>query len=115
TWLDEDRAGRRLHHLLNVATATWIEADRDASELYVGARLDGASEWASDHQQDLTVAEREFVDASRDAAEVQLREAQTRARTEARRSRRLRVAVVAIAGLLVVAIVAGVLALRSSH
>ena len=112
-WLDEDRTGRRIHQRLSIATAAWIEADRDTSELYIGTRLDGAADWASNHQQDLSLAEREFLDASRDAAEGQLREAQTRARTEARRSRRLRSAVVAVAVLLVLALVGGELALRS--
>ena len=67
-WLAEDAAGRELRaHLTPVATA-WAESGRDAGELYRGARLAAALDWAAEHPQELTGAERDFLSASQDAA-----------------------------------------------
>ena len=112
-WLDEDRTGRRLHQQLATAAIAWNEGGRDPSELYRGARLQGAVDWADDHGDDLAQFEREFLDASQADAVRELEQAQTRARVETRRSRRLRFSLVGIAMLLVVALITGGLALRS--
>src|SRR5262249_855163 len=90
----------------------WSDSGRDPSQLYRGTQLDGAVEWASDHDEDLVRLEREFLDASRAAAAFELESAQTRARVETQRNRRLRGAPVGIAGLLVVALVAAALAVQ---
>ncbi len=112
-WLDEDRTGRRLHQQLAVAAIAWNDGGRDRSELYRGTRLQGAVDWAEDHDDDLAPFEREFLDASRADAVRELEQARTRARVETRRSRRLRFSLVGIVLLLVIALIAGGLALRS--
>ena len=50
-WLDEDAEGRRLHQHLIHAAAEWQGSGRDPAELYRGARLASALEWASTHDQ----------------------------------------------------------------
>ena len=98
-WLEEDREGRRLHRHLGEAAAGWERHDHDPEQLYRGARLAAALDWASAHAPDLNQRERQFLDASRAHHERQLRRAR---RTTA-----------VLAGLLVVALVAGGLALVS--
>jgi hypothetical protein len=64
-WLEEDRAGRRLHAHLRVAAAEWHARRRDPGELYRGARLAAALEFAAQHPEQMDRVEREFVEASR--------------------------------------------------
>src|SRR5262249_3278945 len=45
-WLDEDAHGRRLHAQLAAAASAWAARGRDPDELYRGARLAAAAEWA---------------------------------------------------------------------
>ena len=101
-WLEEDREGRRLHRQLAQAASQWVAHDRDPEQLYRGARLAAALDWAKRHDPDLNETERAFVAASSEQHERQLRGAR---RTTA-----------VLAGLLVVALAAGGLALvaRSS-
>jgi WD40 repeat protein/class 3 adenylate cyclase/energy-coupling factor transporter ATP-binding protein EcfA2 len=96
-WLEEDREGRRLHRQLGEAAADWVAHHRDPEQLYRGARLAAALDWARSHAPDLNQREREFLDAGRAHHERQLRRAR---RTTA-----------VLAGLLVLALVAGGLAL----
>jgi WD40 repeat protein/DNA-binding SARP family transcriptional activator len=117
-WLEEDVQGRALHRHLMTAAREWDESGRDPGELYRGARLTGALEWVRDHDADLNALEREYLDASRVAAEQEMADARRRAEQEARRarreariSRRLRVALAGLAFLLVFALVAGGFAL----
>ena len=63
-WLAEDREGLRLHRHLTEAAQAWDELSRDPGELYRGARLAQATEWAEHHADDLNLLEREFLDAS---------------------------------------------------
>jgi WD40 repeat protein/class 3 adenylate cyclase len=102
-WLDEDREGRLVHRRLTEAAQEW-HATRDPALLYRGTRLVGASDWAGAHDSDLNALEREFLDASREAELRQLE-------TTRRRNRRLRILLAGTAAALVVAIVAGLLAL----
>jgi WD40 repeat protein/energy-coupling factor transporter ATP-binding protein EcfA2 len=101
-WLREDREGLRLHRRLTEAAAEWEALGRDPDALYRSARLAAALDWARAHQEDLNQREGEFLDASAAQHERQLRRAR---RTTA-----------VLAGLLVVALIAGGLALvaRSS-
>jgi WD40 repeat protein/DNA-binding SARP family transcriptional activator len=117
-WLEEDVQGRALHRHLIGAARAWNAADRDPGELYRGARLTGTLEWARDHRADLNQVEREFLDASRAAAEQEVADARRRAEQEAQRagreariSRRLRATLTGLAAVLVLALVAGGLAL----
>jgi WD40 repeat protein len=63
-WLNEDRDGLRLHRHLTDSVREWEARGRDASELYRGARLAQASEWASANEERLNEAESEFLAAS---------------------------------------------------
>jgi WD40 repeat protein len=103
-WLDEDEIGRRVRVHLAPAAAEWIARGRDPAELYRGARLTAALEWAGDHDKDLFPTEREFLAAGRALAEAE--------NARRRRSvRRLRVLAGALAMLLVLAgVAAGVAA-----
>jgi WD40 repeat protein/DNA-binding SARP family transcriptional activator len=114
-WLEEDVQGRALHRHLIGATREWAAAGRDPGELYRGARLTGALDWAREHHADLNALERAFLEASRAAAEREVADARRRAEREARTSRRLRGLLAGLAGVLVLALVAGgfALALRS--
>jgi WD40 repeat protein/DNA-binding SARP family transcriptional activator len=96
-WLEEDRQGRRLHHQLTEAANQWAAHDRDPEQLYRGARLAAALDWARGHDPDLNDSERAFLTASTQQHERQLRRAR---RTTA-----------VLASLLVVVLVAGALAL----
>jgi WD40 repeat protein/DNA-binding SARP family transcriptional activator len=98
-WLEEDREGRWLHHQLAQAASQWVAHDRDPEQLYRGARLAAALDWAKGHDPDLNQSERQFLEASSHQHEQQLR--------RARRTTAL------LAILLVVAVLAGALALVS--
>jgi DNA-binding SARP family transcriptional activator/WD40 repeat protein len=102
-WLDEDVEGRRLHQHLTSAAGEWQGSARDPAELYRGARLASALDWAAGHDSDLNQVEREFLDASREASE---READRQRRT----NRRLRTLLAGVGLLLAAAVVAGVIA-----
>ncbi len=97
-WVEEDAQGRRLHQQLTQAAMRWEEADREASELFGGARLAATIEWADagGDAVGLNRLERDFLEASRTAS--------TRA------IRRLRVGLAAAVILLVFALAAGAIA-----
>src|SRR5439155_12413779 len=104
TWLEEDRIGRRVHAHLTGAADDWDARDRDPGELYRGARLASALDWAAQHGDQLNALEREFIQSSRMDAE----------RTERRQraqNRRLRSLLLGAGLLLVVAVIAGIVAL----
>jgi WD40 repeat protein/DNA-binding SARP family transcriptional activator len=65
TWLEDDRAGRRLLTHLTSSAREWDSRGRDPGELYRGARLARALEWAAEHDDQLSIPERRFLDASR--------------------------------------------------
>jgi WD40 repeat protein/class 3 adenylate cyclase len=103
-WLEEDVQGHQLHQHLTHATRQWEETGREASEVYRGARLSAALDWAATRGPDLNEQERDFLSESRQASE---REAERQRRT----NRRLRGLLAGTAVFLVVALVAGGLAL----
>ncbi len=103
-WLEADAEGRRLQQHLIGAARGWRDSGRDPAELYRGARIAAALEWAGEHDPELNELEREFLDASRAASE---REAERQRRT----NRRLRTLLAGVGVLLAAAIVAGVIAL----
>ena len=110
-WLEDDVQGRALHRHLIGAAREWDQSGRDPGELYRGARLTGALDWAATHDTDLNELEREFLQAGRAAAEREVADARRRAEREAHTSRRLRGLLAGLAGVLVLALVAGGLAL----
>jgi WD40 repeat protein/DNA-binding SARP family transcriptional activator len=96
-WLEEDAQGRRLHRHLRAAVRDWQAGGRDPGELYRGARLASALDWATDHDPELNATERAFLADSRAASE--------------RAQRRLRMVLAGVATLLVLAVIAGAVAL----
>jgi DNA-binding SARP family transcriptional activator/WD40 repeat protein len=98
-WLTEDADGRRLRAHLTPVAAAWAESG-DAGELYRGARLAAALEWAGAHPDELTGGERAFLAASEQAAIAE--ELAGR-----RRVRRLRQLLLAAGTALVLAVVGG--------
>jgi class 3 adenylate cyclase/WD40 repeat protein len=103
-WLDEDREGLRLHRRLGDAARLWEAGGREPSDLYRGSRLSAAAEWAATHRDQLNAAERAFIDAGTTAADRERR-------SQLRANRRLRGLLAGAGLLLVVAAIAGVLAL----
>ena len=96
-WLDEDAQGRRLHRQLGAAALEWDADGRDSGELYRGARLTATLDWSRSHDADLNGVEQAFLGESRAASE--------------RSARRLRMVLAGVATLLVLAVVAGLVAL----
>jgi WD40 repeat protein len=108
-WLEEDREGLRLHRHLGTAARSWETGSRDPSDLYRGARLTAAAEWAEHHHAELNATERRFLDAS-------LQEADRERRAQFRANRRLRALLAGALALLLIAVVAGAVALiQRSH
>jgi WD40 repeat protein/class 3 adenylate cyclase len=103
SWLEEDAEGRRLHLHLAQTVGEWTEGGRDPADLFRGARLAAALDWTTEHALELNEAEREFLEASRVAAERD-------AERQRRNNRRLRGLLVGTAVFLVVALIAGSLA-----
>ena len=103
-WLEADAEGRRLHNHLIGASQEWRDSEHDPAELYRGARLAAALDWAAEHDPELNELEREFLDESRAASE---REAERQRRA----NRRLRTLLAGVGVLLAAAVVAGVIAI----
>jgi DNA-binding SARP family transcriptional activator/WD40 repeat protein len=103
-WLEEDAEGRRLHQHLIGAAREWEDSDRDPAELYRGARLASALDWASTHEREPNELERAFLEESRAASEHE-------AERQRRAVRRLRTLLAGVGVLLAAAVVAGVIAL----
>ena len=79
-WLDEDREGLQIHRRLTDDSNEWLRFERDPSQLYRGARLHAALEWADERHGALSPTEREFLDASRAAEETELERSKRRQR-----------------------------------
>jgi WD40 repeat protein/tRNA A-37 threonylcarbamoyl transferase component Bud32 len=102
-WIAEDADWRRLRHHITEAATEWHAAGHDQGELYRGARLAAALDWAADHTLDLNELEREFITESREVAERESRRAR-------RTNRRLRALLAGVVVLLAAAVTGGVLA-----
>jgi WD40 repeat protein/DNA-binding SARP family transcriptional activator len=111
-WLEEDEQGRALRRHLAPAARDWAQSGRPDAELYRGARLASALDWAAGHTGDLNQAETEFLEASRAAADRDLREQRERADREARARRRLRVVLACVLALFVLSAAIGAAALQ---
>ena len=103
-WLDEDRDSLRVQAHLTQAARDWEAAGRSEEDLYAGARLEVVSERAERGSIQPTLAERAFLDASR----ARKFAGERRDQRDRRRLRRLLAATVLG---LVLAIVAGAVAL----
>ena len=113
-WLDDDVDGQRLFRHLAGAADAWDAMGRPDSELYRGIRLSRALEWRDRAAPDLDEAEGAFLDASPALAEAERRAAETRSAAGAPGRRRLAGAVGGVGVLLVLALVAGTVAVRQA-
>ena len=111
-WLEADVEGRKVHHRLEEAAREWDAGGRDPSDLLRGSRLSLTEEWAADHEDDLSEREQDYWTASQVAAAAELTEARAQADHERRTSSRLRHLLVGTAALLVLALVAGAVAVQ---
>jgi DNA-binding SARP family transcriptional activator/WD40 repeat protein len=102
-WVDEDRSGLRLLQHLETAATHWEASGRDDADLYRGSRLAAAIDWTDTHGEMVNPIENAFLSAARDVHGAELRAAR---RSTRRLRRRLGVASVA----LVLAIIAGAVA-----
>jgi WD40 repeat protein/DNA-binding SARP family transcriptional activator len=114
-WLEDDLEGQRKRHRLTQASEDWSALGFQESELYRGARLADVLEWVSATDPQLTEVEERFLRASTTLAEAEERSVVELARTRGRMVRRLRVALLGATVLLVVALVAGFLAMGQSR
>ena len=69
SWLDESVEEQQLVRHLAASAAGWDALGRPDSELYRGARLQGATEWLAGDDADPTPLEREFLAASQARAD----------------------------------------------
>jgi WD40 repeat protein len=108
-WIDSGREDVRLHRRLAVAAREWEQASREPSYLLRGSNLAQFELLAGESTIALAGVEREFVEASTAANELELAR-------QRRQNRRLRALLAGAVGLLVLAVVASVIALASrSH
>jgi WD40 repeat protein/class 3 adenylate cyclase len=103
-WLEEDAQGREIRAHITQAARQWDERDQDHADLYRGTRLSITLDWAARHGRELNELERGFLSRSREASEQD-------AEKQRRTNRRLRGLLVGVAVFLVIALVAGGLAL----
>ncbi len=114
-WLDADTEGQLILRHLTMAADSWQTMGRPDSELYRGARLARALEWRRTTAAHLTETESAFIDAADALARVESRTAEQRIREQAATNRRLRVLLGGVGTLLVVALVAGLLAVQQGR
>jgi DNA-binding SARP family transcriptional activator/WD40 repeat protein len=108
-WLEEARADLVLDRELRAAARVWDAQGRSDDDVYRGARLAAAAEFAARAPTPSPVVD-EFVAAGRRVADREHEEVRRRLEREARARRRLTRALIAVAVLLAAALAAGVLA-----
>jgi DNA-binding SARP family transcriptional activator len=115
SWLDDDVDGRRSLGHLQVAADGWASTRRPEEELYRGGRLQTALEWKERSHPFLSRDEEDFLDASVLGESAQERHARDQLRGQIQQNRRLRRLLTAVATFLVLALVAGGVAIVSGQ
>lgn len=113
-WLEVDREAQRVLEHLSRAAVGWAESGESDDELYRGARLVAARELHEEKPGSLTRTESRFVRASIEGADRGEREHRERAVNDARQNVRLRRLLRTVAGVLGVAVIAGILAVNGA-
>ncbi|MCJ7432507.1 MAG: hypothetical protein MUO77_03375 [Anaerolineales bacterium] len=72
-WVEEDRKGLLIQQHLSKAAHEWEKRNRDPSEFYRGARLAQAFEWSSEHKNQISSLENDFLHNSKKFNERQQR------------------------------------------
>jgi WD40 repeat protein len=117
-WIDEDRAGLRLHRQIGGDARTWAGEGSDPGGLYRGTRLGSARQWrsAGGNEAELTELEREFLDASAAAEQAEKAAQEREQQRDRRQNRRLRGLAAGLGVVLVVALAAaGVAGIQRQH
>ncbi|MBI5566604.1 MAG: protein kinase, partial [Chloroflexi bacterium] len=115
-WLIDSRSDVRLQRALSTGASEWLHADRDASFLLRGSRLQQFEEWAKTTTIALTADEQAYLHASLDEREQQrLAEEERRAREMKLEHRAKRVLQGLVAVAVIAAIISGALALLASN
>ena len=114
-WLEDDAAGRAVRRHLAPAAQEWLLHGEPDDELFRGARLSAALDWAAEALDDLTPLEQRFLAASKGRADAELIEARDRLLREKAARRRTRRLAVGLAAVLVVALVAAGAAVLSQR
>jgi DNA-binding SARP family transcriptional activator/DNA-binding beta-propeller fold protein YncE len=99
-WIEEARLDISARRRLGSAAREWNDAERKADLLFTGSRLESYADWIDEPPLRLTVVERQFLEESKRAVDRQ-------EEGERRRMRRLRRLILATGSALVVALVAG--------
>lgn len=73
-WIEENRAGLRIHHRLAAAAQEWQRFNCDEGLLYRGLRLQEGLEWAKTDPASLNELERTFLQTSAELEQRQIRE-----------------------------------------
>jgi DNA-binding SARP family transcriptional activator/WD40 repeat protein len=110
-WLDERLLAAELVDHLDQAATAWRTARRQDADLYRGPRLAAALDWRTQHPEDVSPTEEEFLTASARASDADLAAARAQAAREAHGRRRLRRVVVALVAVAVLAVTGGTVAL----
>jgi WD40 repeat protein len=108
-WVDEAGRDLVLRAHLTAAAATWEASGRDDGDLYRGARLVDTEDWSN--RADLTDSEHDFLSESLARRRAEEKAERARLDEQTRANRRLRRALAAVGAVLVVALVAGFLAI----
>ncbi|MFI6530969.1 protein kinase [Nonomuraea sp. NPDC050547] len=102
-WIEANRDGLAVHREILAAASRWEAAGRRDGDLFQGSGLENALQWAATARRNITLstAERDFLEAA--------------ARLSRSRARRSRLAALSLAGMLVIALVAGGLAIHQGR
>jgi WD40 repeat protein/DNA-binding SARP family transcriptional activator len=111
-WIEEDREAILALGQLREAAEAWVALDKDPGALYRGARLELSLDLVASRADSLPRHEREFLAASRDERDRELRREAERVERQARANRRLRLQLGVIAVALVLAVIVGSVAVQ---
>ena len=111
-WLAERASAAALLAHLEAAERAWRLAGRPVGDLYRGGRLQEALERRAARPEDFSPGESEFLDASERFATLELTLAREQARREATGRRRLWWVALALAAMVVLAAIGGLIALK---
>ena len=114
-WVVDDREALRVLRHIDESARAWDASTRDPGDLYRGARLAGALEWADAERFPLSPLEEAFLAASKDERDAELAAERQRIWEQARQNRRLRRMLVVVGVALVAAVLGGVFAFQQSR
>jgi WD40 repeat protein len=88
-WINQGREAIRIHRELAAAAKEWDGLFREPGALLRGVKLIQAREWAEEHGDEMSDLERDFLTASYDAAQREIREREERQQRELENAKRI--------------------------